>query len=246
MNPIKTGETPSANEQAQWEESLRKAIGGNFESVGKLEHYLLRSLGLGNGHTVIDVGCGCGRLAAQLAQLPMVRYMGCDVNRTYLEYAQKLVGREDWKFSQSTGTTIPFPDSAADFVCFFSVFTHLLHEDSYRYLCEAYRVAKPGGRVVFTFLEFFIPSHWDIFQRSVETGKFGQLENQFIDRDAIRCWASKAGFEVEAIYDGDKSHFPIPEVIVWDGGQRMEGSGRLGQSVAILNKKRDAEFEQGD
>ncbi len=237
MIPHPATEQSASGRRSKCEEELRREIGGNFESVGKLEYYLLRSLGLRDDHTVIDVGCGCGRLAAQLAPFPAIRYMGCDVNRTYVEYAQRLVDRKDWKLSGTTGSKIPFPDKVANFVCFFSVFTHLLHEDSYRYLCEAHRVTKPGGHVVFSFLEFLIPSHWDIFQRSVETGKFGLLENMFIDRDAIRSWASKAGFEVESICDGDKSHFPIPEVIIWDGGQRMESNGRLGQSVAVLKKR---------
>ena len=177
-----------------------------------------------------------------MAPLPKIQYLGCDVNRTYLRYAQELVKREDWVFSETTGSTIPFPDGIADFVCFFSVFTHILHEDSYRYLREAHRVAKPGGFTVFSFLEFRMPSHWNIFERSVASGSFGQLENQFIDRDAIRCWASHSGFDVIEICDGDKPHFKIPEVVIWDGGQRMEGRGNLGQSVAILRKKE--RFEQ--
>jgi SAM-dependent methyltransferase len=218
------------------EDSLRQEIGGNFEAVGNLEHHLLRSLGLNGAQTVIDVGCGCGRLAAQLAPFPEVRYLGCDVNQTYLRYAQKLVDREDWMFSETQGARIPFSDGIADYVCFFSVFTHILHEDSYRYLLDAHRVAKPEGHIVFSFLEFRIPSHWDLFERSVASGSFGQLENQFIDRDAIRGWAIRAGFEVIGIWDGDKPHFPIPGVVVWDGGQQMKDNGNLGQSVAVLKK----------
>src|SRR5215813_3285572 len=45
------------------DEAMRLAVGGEFDAVGKLEYYLLRSLGLSNGHLVIDVGCGSGRLA---------------------------------------------------------------------------------------------------------------------------------------------------------------------------------------
>ena len=49
------------------DEALRLAVGGEFEAVGKLEYYLLRSLGLNTRHLVVDVGCGSGRLARQLA-----------------------------------------------------------------------------------------------------------------------------------------------------------------------------------
>ena len=43
------------------DEALRLAVGGEFEAVGKLEYYLLRSLGLTTGHLVVDVGCGSDR-----------------------------------------------------------------------------------------------------------------------------------------------------------------------------------------
>src|SRR6476469_4392480 len=42
------------------DEAMRLAVGGEFDAVGKLEYYLLRSLGLSSGHLVIDVGCGSG------------------------------------------------------------------------------------------------------------------------------------------------------------------------------------------
>src|SRR5438045_828254 len=48
-------------------EALRLAVGGESEAVGKLEYYLLRSLGLTRGPLVVDIGCGSGRLAQQLA-----------------------------------------------------------------------------------------------------------------------------------------------------------------------------------
>ena len=222
------------------EERLRNEIGGEFEAVGKLEHFLLRALGLQDDQVVVDVGCGCGRLAAQLSRYPEIRYMGCDVNPDYLGSAEKTVNRPDWEFVHTSKTAIPFPDAVGDFVCFFSVFTHLLHEDSFRYLLEAHRVLKPGGLAVFSFLEFKVQSHWELFIRSVESGSYGHLENQFIDRDAIRSWASHSGFDVIDIHDGDKAHFEIPEVVIWDAGQRMEGKGNLGQSVAVLRRQKDS------
>ena len=38
----------------------------------------------------------------------------------------------------------------------FSVFTHLLHEESFIYLEDFKRVLKPGGSVVFSFLEVLV------------------------------------------------------------------------------------------
>jgi len=59
-------------------EALRLAVGGESEAVGKLEYSLLRSLGLTTGHLVVDIGCGSGRLAQQLAPDKGIRYIGTD------------------------------------------------------------------------------------------------------------------------------------------------------------------------
>ena len=75
----------------------------------------------------------------------------------------------DWRFEVGTGLEIPEAADRADMVCFFSVFTHLLHEQSYVYLRDAKRVLKSGGRIVFSFLEFSMPSHWSVFEERSPT-----------------------------------------------------------------------------
>jgi len=219
------------------EEALKLAIGGEFIAVGKLEYHLLRSLGLADGHFVVDVGCGSGRLSVQLAPFPGIRYLGCDVVDHLIARASELSERPDWSFQCTKGTTIPCESESADFVCFFSVFTHLLHEDSFRYFKEAARVLKPGGLLVFSFLEFRIPCHWNIFEATVNDSVPGQHLNQFIDRDGIAAWAVHSGLEIVQLCDGDQPHIPIPEEITWENGNRMLGLGNLGQSVAVLKKR---------
>jgi len=213
-----------------------EAVGGDFEAVGKLEYYLLRSLGLSDGHFIVDVGCGSGRLACQLAPYKGIRYCGVDVVPELLEHARRLTNRVDWVFVSTDGMVIPCDDESADYVVFFSVFTHLLHEDTYRYFVEASRSLKKQGQMVFSFLEFRIPCHWDTFISSVQHTVPGRHLNQFMDRDAIRIWAKQSGFSEPVIYDGDKGHIPIPEEIRWANGSRMGTLGNLGQSVAVLTK----------
>jgi SAM-dependent methyltransferase len=223
-------------ERLATDEALRVAVGGEFIAVGKLAYHLLRSLGLADGQLVVDAGCGSGRLSVQLAPFGGIRYIGFDVVERLVNYASSLSNRPDWEFLVTEGNGIPCGDDSADFVCFFSVFTHLLHEDTFRYFRESRRALKPGGQLVFSFLEFRIPIHWDIFMATVENAAPGQHLNQFIDRDAIAAWAAHCGLEVTGIYDGDKPHIPIPEEIRWDHGARMGSFGNLGQSVAVLRK----------
>lgn len=224
-------------QRLQRDEALQQAIGGDFLTIGKLEYYLLRSLGLNDGHLIVDVGCGSGRLACQLAPFSGIRYIGCDVVGELLQYAAELCKRDDWAFVETDGARIPCADSAADFACFFSIFTHLVHEDSFKYFREAQRVLKPDGLLVFSFLEFSAVSHWNIFLASVEQGESRPHHNQFMDREAIRAWANHTGFDVDSVRSGDSRHIPIPEEVVFDHGVRMEEMGTFGQSVAVLRKK---------
>jgi ubiquinone/menaquinone biosynthesis C-methylase UbiE len=132
-----------------------------------IERELLIQYGLRPDHDVIDVGCGSGRLAKPLSAYLRGGYLGIDVVPDLVDYARALVGRADWRFEVTDGLTIPAEDEQADFVCFFSVLTHLLHEQSYVYLREAQRVLRPGGKIVFSFLDFAIPCHWDVFEMNI-------------------------------------------------------------------------------
>jgi SAM-dependent methyltransferase len=215
--------------------ALEAAVGGDFITVGKLELALLQSLGLKGEDTVVDVGCGSGRLAFQLAAFPGVKYLGTDVVPDLLAHAAKLTARSDWRLVLTNGVDIPCGDESADFICFFSVFTHLTYDDTFRYLRQAKRVLKPGGRIVFSFLEFYIDSHWAVFANDVENGVPDHL-NQFIERGAITAWCKNLGLRVESFFDGDTPHIPIDEPLTWHDGRTMTGMGALGQSVAVLTK----------
>jgi ubiquinone/menaquinone biosynthesis C-methylase UbiE len=237
-NPLNTypGIVATLRERVTGDAALEKAVGGDFITVGKLEAALLSSLGLKSEHLVVDVGCGSGRLALHLSAIPKLRYIGTDIVEDLLAHAQKISRREDWKFVLTDGVSIPCADNSADFVCFFSVFTHLTHEDSYRYMLEARRVLKPGGRIVFSFLEFQIDSHWAVFEISLAYGGLGHHLNQFMSRDAFVVWARHLNMTIERIHDGDKPHIPIDEDLTWHDGRVMSGKGSLGQSVAVLVK----------
>ncbi len=215
--------------------AMAATIGGEFEAFGILEREVLIQAGLRPDGYVIDIGCGSGRLAKPLSDYLTGGYLGTDVVPDLVEYARNLVGRPAWRFAVVEGLTIPEADGQADIVCFFSVLTHLLHEESYVYLREAKRVLKPTGKIVFSFLEFAIPSHWAVFADNIETIADDHPLNVFISREAIAVWAAHLGLSIEAIYDGDKPHIPLPHPIVTDRGEVMRDKGALGQSVCVLS-----------
>lgn len=222
------------------QEAMAHMVGDNFDAVGALECALLESLGLQPGHTVIDIGCGSGRLALKLRE-HAIAYIGTDVVPELLQHAEWICRRPDWRFCRALGVTIPAPAESADFIVFFSVFTHLLAEDTFRYMREAACVLKDGGRLVFSFLEFRIQCHWTVFDQSVADESPGKVLNQFMDRNMIAGFAARIGLKVAALYDGDIPHIPLRSPVTWDDGRIMSGMGHLGQSVCVLTKPRRVE-----
>jgi SAM-dependent methyltransferase len=209
--------------QMPHDKAMELAIGGGFELIGPIEVALLRHYGLPEDGYLVDVGCGSGRLAKPLSAWLKGRYLGIDLVPALVAHARKIAARPDWRFQVIQHIGIPEQDGQADMVCFFSVLTHLTHEQSYWYLEEARRVLKPGGRIVFSFLEFREPVHLKVFLDTVDAAK-RKIEmpmNTFIDREAIGYWAKALEMDV---------------VEIRDGADQIVAEGCLGQSTCVLRK----------
>ena len=219
------------------DQAMKLAVGGEFKALGMLEVATLKHFGLEDCAYLIDVGCGSGRLAQPLSQCFQGKYLGIDIEPNLVNFARQSVRREHWHFEVTEGFDIPETDETADMVCFFSVFTHLLHEQTYVYLSEAKRVLKPGGKIIFSFLDFTVPLHWDIFESATIDAQAGhQPLTVFISKDAIEVWADRLGLKVDLVHDGDQANIPLPEPVVFDGGAVMKDPGTVGQSLCVMSK----------
>ena len=220
------------------DEAVKIAIGGDFETMGPVLRELLILHGLRKDHYVIDVGCGAGRLAKPLAEYLDGKYLGIDVVPDLLNYARNLARRPDWRFEPASGLTIPEQDQQANMVCFFSVFTHLLHEESFVYMREAKRVLKPGGKVVLSFLDFKIDTHWTIFQDDVkDIGNGAKPLNIFMSPELLRTWARHLDLEVEIIQDANTPYVPISAPVTFEDGTVATDRAPLWQSLCVLVRK---------
>ena len=218
------------------DQAMELAVGGEFKALGTLEVATLKHFGLEDDAYLIDVGCGSGRLAQPLSQCFEGKYLGVDIEPNLVNFARQSVRRKDWRFEVTEGFDIPEKEGTADMVCFFSVFTHLLHEQTYVYLREAKRVLKPGGKIIFSFLDFTVPLHWDLFESAtVDVHAGRQPLTIFIGKDAIGVWANHLGLKVELIHDGDQGNIPLQEAVVFDGGAVMKDLGTIGQSLCVLS-----------
>jgi ubiquinone/menaquinone biosynthesis C-methylase UbiE len=211
-------------------------VGGQYAQIGILESSALITLGLRPEHTLVDVGCGSGRLPFSLRHYLTGRFIGTDILAEALAFAREKCDRPDWKFIEHFEPTIPVEDASADFVTFFSVFTHLLDEDIFRLLADARRVLKPGGQVVFSFLDFECESHWTIFEATLADRDPARVLNKFISKGAIRRWSRALRLREEAIWDGFHPWIQLQESFRYSDGRAAEGTVEFGQSIAVLRR----------
>lgn len=204
------------------DEAMSLAVGGEYNLIGDIEKNVVIYSGLKDGMKLIDYGCGSGRLANSLAKTLKIEYLGVDVVEDLLQYA-KSKSPSEYNFLKHQELNIPADDSSVDMICAFSLFTHLLQAETYIYMEDMYRVLKKEGRLVFSFLEFDIPSQWTVFELTVTQQKSSNIPvlNMFMEKNVIQQWANHIGFKVIEFINGDINHF--------DGKA-------LGQSVAILEK----------
>ena len=99
----------------------------------------------GSGDTVLDLGCGVGRVARYAA--PRCRILwAVDVSPLMLRYArQRMVGTTNVRYARCRGTTIPdIPTGAIDFAYSLLTLQHVEREDAFLLLRELGRVVRPG------------------------------------------------------------------------------------------------------
>ncbi|MGC1304111.1 MAG: class I SAM-dependent methyltransferase [Caulobacteraceae bacterium] len=203
------------------DEAMSRAVGGFYNEIGQLQSQILLEAGLKTGERLLDLGCGSGRLANALRDAVEVDYLGLDIIPELLAYARTR-SPPTYRFMLNTKLSIPAPDAQFDMACAFSVFTHLHHEETFLYLRDLARVLRPGGRLVFSFLEFRAPQHWEAFDRAVQAVSASQRLHldMFIERSVIDVWCERLGFERER----------------FTGPTEPGPSGALGQSVAVLRR----------
>ncbi len=182
-----------------------------FDRQGDGHVAVLRHHGLQDGMSIYDLGCGSGRTAMALQRSGWQgHYKGADIVKPLVDYLKSKCPGYDAVVHRQL--TIAAPDESLDMVFHWSVFTHLYPEECFLYMEDTFRALRPGGRLVFSFLELEDTKHHGVFDSRI--GRFRKCGwsdtlDVFLHRDWITYWAQRIGFEDASFTDGtDGTHHP--------------------------------------
>ena len=99
--------------------------------------------------TILDFGCGVGRLIRTFSGMQDVRLLGTDYNPELIGWC-----RENLPFAEFSvndlAPPLDYADDSVDFVYAFSVFTHLPENLQRQWITELHRILRPGGYLLIT------------------------------------------------------------------------------------------------
>ncbi|WP_409524934.1 class I SAM-dependent methyltransferase [Nitrincola sp. MINF-07-Sa-05] len=151
--------------------------------------------------TVLDIGCGVGKMARFLAINPALRYIGFDIYLPAIKWCQREFARvygDRFRFEHFDGHSsmynpggtvkvqdyrFPVGDDSIDLAIGASIFTHLYEEDMRHYFVETVRVLRAGGVAVFSIhtldeVGAFFPDSQGVGERNI----FGNEQVMLIDK----------------------------------------------------------------
>jgi SAM-dependent methyltransferase len=147
-----------------------------------LEHIADRA-----GVEVLEVGCGTGHWLSLMSEAG-ARVAGLDHSAGMLEKARARVPQAALELG--TAEALPWPDGAFERVVCINALHHF--PDKVEFVREAWRVLRPGGRLLIVGLEVQAVTSWCIYDyfegtRELDEGRYPAAEQ-------IRQWLTDQGF----------------------------------------------------
>ena len=187
-----------------------------------LEEKMARDLGVGPGDKVLEIGCGCGAIAASMGEITGSTMYGQNLDRSQIERAWRNPKLKKENFTVGDfNVRLPYEDNTFDAVYAIQPMTYVSDPDFT--LNEVSRVLKPGGRFGFNDVAALDkydrdnPAHRLLIQHTRELTVFGGFWHYKYWEDAFR----KAGFDLQISHEQPAVEMIRKEVALYDKYQAV-------------------------
>jgi len=185
-----------------------------YQAIARHEHYLAHCMGIKEGMKVLDVGCGVGGPAREIAKFTGCHITGLNNNDYQIDRATNYAAREELSnqldFVKGDFMQMSFPDNTFDAVYAIEATVHApVLEGIYS---QIFRVLKPGG--VFGVYEWLMTDNYDDnnahhreVRRGIEEGD--GISNMVTVKEGLAA-IKAAGFELMMHEDLAERPDPLP------------------------------------
>jgi SAM-dependent methyltransferase len=179
---------------------------------------LRSTTGLGPDDVVLEIGCGIARVGKPLSR-ECLHWFGADISGAMLAHAAART-RDLPNVTLVELATVglqEFPRDAFDLVYCTIVFMHLFEWDRYRYVEEAFRVLRPGGRCYFDNFPLDSGHGWQVFMESSRYPLERRPAHMSMSssREELGIYLRKAGFVDVRVHD-------LPNELIAATGRKPE------------------------
>jgi ubiquinone/menaquinone biosynthesis C-methylase UbiE len=229
---------------------------GDFKKSGELLLDQIKNVvNLQPKLTVLDVGCGIGRLAVPLTKIlnKEGRYEGFDIVKIGIDWCNKNIKPKYPNFNfihidlkndlynlktnkEAKNFIFPYKDNEFDLVILTSVFTHMMPEDVNNYLKEIFRVLKKDGKCFVTFFLLNDEIKSSIENRNYFNFPFKYDNYRLLDKNVKEAnIAYEEDFLVNNLFNNNKFRVERIDYGWWSGKSRENALGY--QDTMLLSKK---------